>query len=337
METHTRRVILLINTGSPDSYEVADVRRYLRGFLTDPRILSMPRVLRHLLVKGIIAPFRAPRSAKKYKAIWWKEGAPLTILTERLAEKVQAISGIPTTTAMRYTPGSYTEALDWAEAIDATEMVAVPLFPHYAMSSYESAIAHLQDCYQAKPYSFTVTSVPPYFGHPLYIEAVVEPILKVVKPRSHLLFSYHGIPLSQTVPYLGIENQDYEWQCRRTTELVMAHPSIQALDLTYEVSFQSRFGNNRWLAPATKARLKALPQEGKECVAVVCPSFVCDCLETEEEIGVEGRETFLQAGGTSFTLVTCPNDSDLMVKAIIQLTQREQTTPLSPWTAPPKR
>lgn len=311
-----RNVYILVNTGSPATLAVSDVRSYLSDFLTDKRVINMPRLLRIPIFKWFVAPRRAPHSAEKYAMIWEEEGSLLVIKTHSLARKLQHESGFPVFVVMRYSQESIEETLKELNDETVANAYIVPLFPHYAMSSFETAVAHIQDWYDRAGHSFYLMSLRPYYDNALYIDALVEQIAQNVKPQQHLLFSYHGIPISQTRAYKGNPYKDYEWQTTETTRLVMSHPSIESLNLTYEIAYQSRFGNNKWLAPTTEQRLLELPSEGHKSIAVVCPSFVCDCLETLWEIGIEGKEKFVQAGGSELTLVPCPNDSDLMVRAI---------------------
>lgn len=325
-----KRVIILINTGSPKSLEVKDVRTFLEDFLTDSRVLNIPSLLRAILVKGIIAPRRAPQSREKYALIWEEEGAPLLLRTAELAKEVQRISGIPTLTAMRYDQGSVATAFKKAAQLASEEVVLVPLFPHYAMSSFESAVAHAVEVWEQGEYEFELQCIAPYYNHPIYIDALAEQVSRTVQMGEHLVFSYHGIPLSQAKPYLGNPEKDYEHQCHETTRLLMEHPWIKALQLTHEIAYQSRFGTKKWLSPTLEQRLEKLPQEGEKMVAVVCPSFVCDCLETTWEIGINLKEQFT---GEQLSLIECPNGSHTMARAIVDLVHHHATTAEN-WIAP---
>lgn len=324
------RAILLINTGSPKSPTTRDVREYLTDFLTDGRIIGLRQPFRNLLVHGIIAPFRATSSSKKYALIWTDKGSPLQLLTEALAHKVEEISGLPTYVAMRYNRGSVQTAFEAIKAKGIEEVVVVPLFPHYAMSSYESAVAHAVEVHREGGYPFELKCVAPYYNHPTYIEALVAQITTFAQPGEHLVFSYHGIPVAQTAPYQGNPDKDYEQQCIETTRLVTQHPRYKEMGLSHEIAYQSRFGHHKWLSPTLNDRLDNLPTEGKRLVAVVCPSFVCDCLETTWEVGIALKDKFQ---GDRLTLVECPNDSLLMAQTIVdQVTHL--TTKAEIWTKP---
>lgn len=324
------RAILLINTGSPKSLETKEVRHYLTDFLTDSRIIGLAQPFRNILVHGIIAPTRAITSRNRYAKIWRKEGSPLQIFTEALASRIEKESGIATFVAMRYNRGSLQEVYDRIASKGFTEVILAPLFPHYAMSSYESAVVYAVEVHQQKSYHFTLKCIEPYFRHPLYIEALLDQIERFAKVGDHLLFSYHGIPLYQNKAYAGNPLKDYPYQCMETTRLVASHPRFKAMNLTYEVCYQSRFGHNKWLNPTLKSRLKALSKEGTKQVSVICPSFVCDCLETTWEVGIYMREHFptLQP-----TLIECPNDSLRMASCIIDQVNYHTTEAIE-WTKP---
>lgn len=324
---------ILVNTGSPKSYAEADVRAYLAEFLTDPRVINMPTWVRIPLFKWIVAPKRAPHSARKYEMIWEGEASPLIRRTEELASKLERESGVPVFVLMRYSEEAIAETLRELSDESVERAYVIPLFPHYAMSSYETAVAHVECWHRRCGHSFELLVARPYYDQSYYIEALAEQVLRRVKPGHHLLISYHGIPISQTKAYRGNPNKDYEYQCRETTRLLISHPKIEALRLSYEVAYQSRFGNSKWLSPTTEQRLLELPREGHKEVAVICPSFVCDCLETTWEIGIEGREIFLSAGGEELHLVPCPNDSDLMVKALMAMGEWDYSD-ASNWTKP---
>ena len=186
-----------MNLGSPDSTEVKDVRKYLNEFLMDKRVIDKPYWLRFLLVKGIIVPFRAPKSAEAYSTIWWNEGSPLIVLSKQLQDAVQKKTELPVELSMRYgnpTPEASYEAL-LKRMPDLENVILVPLYPHYAMSSFETAVAHMTAAHKKKNYSFTLQVVPPYYKHPSYINALAESMRPYLQEDfDQLLFSYHGIP-----------------------------------------------------------------------------------------------------------------------------------------------
>lgn len=313
--------IVLINMGSPLALSVKEVRRYLINFLTDPRIIGLSTLSRHALVRGIIAPLRAKKSLKRYERIWTPEGPLLRLYSHRLANKMEALSGIPVRCAMRYEHKTTEIILRELISMGKREIILVPLFPHYAISSYETAILHVRDIAQKLGAErLSLRCVAPYHAHPLYVESLARSIAAQILPGDHILFSFHGIPLYQVKPYVGQAIRDYPRQCKATVREVLGHPSLSTIKgLTHEICYQSRFGHHEWLSPATTDRVKALPSEGKKRVVVVCPSFVCDCLESVDEIGFEAKEDYLRAGGEELVFVPCLNDREDIAKALLDI------------------
>ncbi len=329
-----RRGIILMNLGSPDSTEVKDVRRYLNEFLMDERVIDMPFLARFLLVRGIISPFRAPKSAEAYKTIWTKEGSPLIELTRQLRTALQQQVDEPVEIAMRYGNPSMKTAFDelLKKEPQLEEVIAVPLYPHYAMSSYETAVEHAKTVHKKEGYTFSLNFINPYYNNTDYIEALAESMKPYLQQEyDHILFSYHGVPERHIHKgdvtgnhCLKVNNccevdspahaQCYRHQCLVTTKLVAEKLGIGADK--YSFSFQSRLGRDEWLKPYTAKRFEELPAEGKKKILVACPAFVSDCLETLEEIAEQGKETFMHAGGESFTMIPCLNVHPLWVKAL---------------------
>jgi protoporphyrin/coproporphyrin ferrochelatase len=332
----TKRGIILMNLGSPDSTEVKDVRRYLNEFLMDERVIDTPYVLRLLLVKGLITPTRAPKSADAYKTIWTKEGSPLIVYTKQLQIELQKLVEEPVEIAMRYGNPTPQQAFDnlLRRNPDLEEVVAVPLYPHYAMSSYETAVEHAKETYKKNGYTFQLKFVAPYYNDADYINALADnmrPYLQ--KEYDHILFSYHGVPGRH------IEKSDitgnhcltvadccniaspahahcYRHQCFTTTKLVTDQLNIPKEK--FSISFQSRLGKG-WLEPFTDIRLEQMPKEGIKKLLIICPAFVSDCLETLEEIEDRGRETFLHAGGDKYAMIPCLNTNPLWVATLKKL------------------
>lgn len=337
------RGIILMNLGSPDSTSVKDVRRYLAEFLMDERVIDVPKLLRFLLVRGIIVPFRSPKSAKAYRSIWTTEGSPLIVISEQLREAVQTEMSEPVEIAMRYGNPSPKMAFDNLMTKtngQLSEVVVVPLYPHYAMSSYETAVEYAKEIHAREKYPFALNILPPYYQNPDYLNALAESIRPFLSKNEsdtegydHLLFSYHGIPerhirkgdttgshCLKTGNCCAVDSpahaQCYRHQCVTTTHLVAAQLAIPKEK--YSFSFQSRLGQEAWLKPYTAKRLEEMPKEGIKNLLIVCPAFVSDCLETLEEINEEGREAFLEAGGTSFTMIPCLNVQPLWVKSVVK-------------------
>lgn len=326
--------VVLMNLGSPDSPSVKDVRVYLKEFLMDERVIDVPRWLRTILVKGIIVPFRSPKSAHAYSSIWTENGSPLIYISEQLKQLVANTTHLPVELAMRYgnpTPHhSIKQLLKTSPNIQ--KIILVPLYPHYAMSSYETAVEYFKAAFQALNPTCKLHIVPPYFEDANYIAALsksIEPYL--TKDFDKLILSYHGIPerhiyksdctgnhcLTRAnccqVPSAAHEFC-YRHQTYQTTTLL-----IQSLNLPsekVEQTFQSRLGRDQWLKPYTAERLKELPKEGVKKLMIACPAFVSDCLETLEEIAEEGKQIFMEAGGEEYTVIPCLNTHSSWVNTI---------------------
>lgn len=330
----SKQVILLMNLGSPDSPTRRDLIPYLNEFLMDEKVIDIPLLLRTILVKGIIVPFRSGKSAKKYETIWTDEGSPLIATTEKLAEKVATYSKLPTYTCMRYGTGSPLEELPKivADHPDLEKVVLLPLYPHFAMSSYETAVEHVVKAYKQLQYKFQLDVVKPFYDHPEYISNLAESLKPYLnQPYDHILFSYHGIPVrhvKKTDPTgehcftcenccdtpSEAHNTCYRHQVFTTTRMVAEQ--LQLPKDKFSVSFQSRLGTDKWLTPATTDVMKSLPGKGVKHLIVMSPAFVSDCLETLEELHEEERENFLEAGGEVCEVVPCLNLNDDWVATI---------------------
>jgi ferrochelatase len=352
----SRPAILLLNLGSPASPAVPDVRRYLREFLWDERVLDTPAPLRWLVLNLFILPFRPRRSAAAYARVWTPAGSPLLVISRRVREQVQTALGEDATVAlaMRYGEPSIARVVGDLRRAGATRVLLAPLYPHYAMSSYETAAALAERELAAQLPGVPVDAFPPFYADPAYIAALAESARTILaKGFDKVLFSYHGLPFR----HLKVSDPShahclvrpdccdgchpahatcYRHQCLRATELVAARLGLARGQ--YEVSFQSRLGREPWLTPYTDQRLAALPGEGVKRLVVLCPSFVSDCLETLEEIAIEGRESFLHAGGDSFTLVPCLNEHPAWLAFLRDKFRAWLDTPpargLTPWKLP---
>ena len=329
-----KRAVLLLNLGSPDSTAVPDVKRYLREFLNDERVIDKPGSawLRGLLVNGIIIPSRAKNSAHAYSTIWTAEGSPLVVTSRAAQQALAKRAGVPVELAMNYGNPSIPDALQRLAAAGIEELLLFPQYPHYAMSSYETAVVRVQEVAAKLAPGMTITVQPPYYNHPDFIAALVASSAELLKQDyDHLLFSYHGIPerhLRKSDPTgchcLKVENccevaspahaTCYRAQCFATTREFVKLAGIPKEK--YSVSFQSRLGKDPWLKPYTDYELVRLAQEGKKRMMVICPAFVADCLETIEEIGMRGCEDFLAASGKEFTRIPCMNEHPTWIKAL---------------------
>ena len=332
-----------MNLGSPDSTSVPDLRKYLNEFLMDERVIDVPRskLLRSILVKGIIVPLRAPKSAEAYKSIWTKDGSPLIVLTNQLRDELQKKTDLPVEVCMRYGNPSPKAAMDSLKKKypSLKEVIAVPLYPHYAWSSYETAVEYAKEIYQQENYPFRLSFVPPFYKDEDYISALAESMRSYTEGNEFdlLVFSYHGIPerhITKRHPAgtHDVRNPDkccddpsaqavcYRHQVITTTQLVAKKLGIPREK--YTISFQSRLGRDPWLQPYTAASLEKWPGLGYKKVLLACPAFVSDCLETLEEMGEEGREIFLENGGEQFTLIPCMNTHPAWVEGLLKLVRK---------------
>ena len=328
-----------MNLGSPDSTSVRDVRKYLNEFLMDERVIDVPYLWRFLLVKGIITPFRAPRSAEAYRLIWTEKGSPLVEFTKQLQNALQELVEEPVEIAMRYGKPHPKMAFDRLLQRNPSieEVLLVPLYPHYAMSSYETAAEYAKKVHAKSKFSFKLSVVEPFYKNQGYLHALADSIRPYLSQEyDHILFSYHGIP-ERHVHKTDITGRHclrvedccakdspahaycYRHQVITTTNLVATILGIAKEKYSY--SFQSRLGRDEWLKPYTAIRLEQMPGEGIKKLLIVCPAFISDCLETLEEIAVEGKESFLHAGGKSFTYIPCLNTSQGWVESLRTLTE----------------
>ncbi|MGL5235447.1 MAG: ferrochelatase [Empedobacter falsenii] len=315
--------ILLVNLGSPDSTNVEDVRTYLREFLMDKKVLDSPWIIRKTVVELFILPKRPEKSAEAYRKIWTKEGSPLIVYSKILRDMVQKQMDIPVVLAMRYKNPSIEAGLQELYDKGVRDILVVPLYPQYTMSSTETVADKVLEI-QKKSYKDTnINFLKAFYNHPDYIKVLAESIKeKLPENFDKLLFSYHGIPerhdnkalRAAKVSKLPIET--YRNQCFETTRLVTEY--LQLPEDKYTTSFQSRLGRDPWIKPYTDHMLEEFPAEGVKNLAVCTPAFVSDCLETLEEISMEGREEFLKAGGEQFTYIPCLNDRQDWVDTLVK-------------------
>lgn len=313
--------VLVLHTGSPDAPAPAAVRAYLKRFLMDPYVLSMPYWIRWMLVHGLIAPLRASRSAEKYRAIWMDEGAPLVVHTQRFTEALQdALPEYAIASGSAY--GIPTVADGIADLLHkgTNRIVVLPMFPHFAgatRGSLGAAVAAAASTLGGTPPQ--IITVPPFYDAPPYIEAMCRfaaPMLATLKP-DQVIFSYHGLPLRQAraLPDDG-SPLNYEDQCLRSTETLSNALELEPSHCHH--AYQSRFGRG-WLGPTLEDTLIRLAGQGCRRVAVLAPSFVTDCLETLEELDIGGKRLFIEAGGESFMRIPALNNHPAWVSAAAAL------------------
>ena len=333
--------LLLLNIGSPDAPTISSVRRYLRVFLSDPRVIDLPVLLRLLLVYCFILPFRPRRSAEAYHAVWTPEGSPLMRYSERMCQSLQTALGPQYTVVlgMRYGKPSIQSALD---ALSACDRITVwPLYPQYSSAATGSYIEAVLKGIASKPIFPSMNVIRDFYKHPAYIKAQAAEIAPYIHTHDSILFSYHGLPENHLLkegcnpvctkacrPEGGARGC-YRAQCLETTASL-----THALKITeYSTSFQSRLGRTPWIKPYTDIVLVELAARGIKRLAVVCPSFVTDCLETLEEIGMRAKEQWLSLGGETFTLIPCMNDNERWIdamKAIAMQTNHTTTANAGP-------
>ncbi len=325
--------VLLVNLGSPGSPTAKDVKPYLDEFLMDERVIDAPKWLRTLLVRGIILQTRPKKSAKAYAKIWWEEGSPLIVLSERFTEKVKAHTKMPVALGMRYGSMSIKKGLQQLKDQGVDEVLLVPLYPHYAMSSYETVVVKTMEVKEQSFPEMKLTTLPAFYKSPEYIKVLSESIAEGLKDfdYDHILFSYHGIPerhIRKSDPtrfHCKIDGSCcsvnsvahhtcYRHQVYETTKLVKAELGLPEEKVSS--SFQSRLAGDPWLKPYTDFEFERLAKEGKTKLAVVTAAFVSDCLETLEEIAMEGKEQFEEAGGEQYKHIPCLNDGEAWVKVM---------------------
>lgn len=307
-----QRGALLVNIGTPDGYGTSDVKRYLGEFLMDERVISLPYFWRALLVKGIILPFRSPRSAAAYKRIWSAEGSPMMVMMDRVARQLRENCRIPVGMGMRYGNPSIENAIEDLRSRGVREILLLPMYPHYTQSTYESALvefSRILNTYEDMDYDL----INPFYNHPDYLSALVQTISlsDAYREADHLLFSFHGVPVSHIRKQAGMPT-DYRMECLDTARMSAERLGLE--EEQWSVSFQSRMGKGEWTRPYTTDILTSLARKGIRKIAVVTPSFTVDCLENLEEIAMAGRELFLSHGGEELYLIPCLNDHSAWIE-----------------------
>jgi ferrochelatase len=311
--------VLLINLGTPDAPEVRAVRRYLAEFLSDPRVIEIPAIAWKPILHGFILRTRPRRSAEAYNQVWTNEGSPLAVIARRQAHALrERFEGhVSVHYAMRYGNPGIAAALANMVEEGCTRILAAPLYPQYCAATTATANDAVFAALAAMRVQPALRMLAPYYDDPLYIDALRASLTRQIDALDfepeRLLLSFHGMP--QRTLELG---DPYHCHCQKTARLVS-----EALGREVDVGFQSRFGRAKWLEPATDATLASYPKRGIKRVAVAAPGFSADCLETLEELGIRGRDRFLRAGGDSFALLDCLNDSPESIAMLERLISRE--------------
>lgn len=328
-----KKGVLLVNLGSPDSPNPKDVKKYLGEFLMDERVIDIPYVARALLVRGIILKTRPKASAAAYKKIWWEEGSPLIVISERLQKKIQTEVNVPVELAMRYGSMTILKGLEKLVEQGVTEVLLFPLYPQFAMATTETITVLAEKLRREHFPDLKIESVPAFYNKPDYIEVLANSIKVSLEGKTyeHILFSYHGVPerhirksditkshckinASCCITPSSAHQFCYRHQCLEVTRLVAE--KLHLKEGAYSTSFQSRLGFDPWLQPYTDRTIERLAKEGIKNMAIVTPAFVSDCLETLEEIAMEGKEIFHEMGGEKFITIPCLNDNQAFVNLL---------------------
>ncbi|HYD82272.1 MAG TPA: ferrochelatase [Paucimonas sp.] len=318
-----KTAVVLVNLGTPEAPTAAAVRPYLREFLSDPRVVEIPKAIWWFILNGVILPFRAGKSAQKYASIWTKDGSPLKVWTERQAALLRGYLGerghqVQVAYAMRYGKPALPQVLDQLKADGCDRILILPAYPQYSgtttASIYDAVFAHYARVRNVPELRF----VKHYHDEEAYVLALKRTVLAYWEANGRpdkLVMSFHGTPKRTLL--LG---DPYFCECQKTGRLLAAELGLA--EHQYAVTFQSRFGRAEWLQPYTAPTLQQLAKEGVRRVDVVCPGFVADCLETLEEIALEGRQTFLTAGGHDFHYIPCLNDSPDWMHALAEIAEQ---------------
>lgn len=313
--------ILLLNLGTPDAPTPKAVRRYLNEFLSDTRVVNLPKLLWQPILKGIILPFRPKKTAHAYQQIWQADGSPLLAITKQQGKLLQAkLDKISTSSfvevGMRYGNPSIEHALESLRAKQIERLIVLPLYPQYSTSTTLSTFDKVTDVLKTWKKIPEIQFINEYYLNPHYIKALVKSVQEYWNTHEQpqrLIFSFHGLPKK-----LVEDGDPYQDQCLATAEAIARGLQLEAHQ--WQVTFQSRFGPAEWLQPYTDKTLEALPAQGVNSVHIMCPGFSADCLETLEEISMENHEIFLEAGGESFDYIPALNSRDEHIDLLVDLT-----------------
>jgi ferrochelatase len=311
--------VLLVNLGSPDAPDVPSVKRFLGEFLSDPRVIEIPMAIWRPLLNLVILNIRPRTTAQNYAKVWTPEGSPITAITRRQSEALQGAFGpsVIVDWAMRYGTRSIPEQLKALMDQGCDRIVLAPMYPQYSAATNATVVDAANAAIAGWRWQPALRTLPPYYDSPDHIAALAASVRQGLAGLDFvpdlIVTSFHGMPQSTLD-----KGDPYHCQCQKTGRLLQ-----EALGLPVKVTFQSRFGRAEWLRPYTDGTLEALPAEGVKKIAVVCPGFAADCLETLEEVALEGRDTFIEHGGTHFAYLPCLNDSDVGIEMLRALLARE--------------
>ncbi|WP_318963317.1 ferrochelatase [Shewanella colwelliana] len=302
--------VLLVNLGTPDSPTPKDVKRFLKQFLSDPRVVDLNPLIWKPILNGIILNTRPKAVAELYQSIWWQQGSPLMVVSERqklaLSGALQAQLGrtVPVALGMSYGNPSLANGIDALTTQGVDKVIVLPLYPQYSSSTVAPVFDAVAACYKTRRNYPETRFSKEYYQHPLYIEALAQSVRAHWQQHGQsqcLLMSFHGVPVRYVT-----EGDPYQQQCETTAILLAQALGLEASQ--WRLCFQSKFGKEEWLTPATDSLLESLPKQGIKSVDIMCPAFAADCLETLEEISIAGKESFIDAGGHSYRFIDCLND-----------------------------
>ena len=332
MVLNKNEAVLLVNLGSPKNLDKKSVKQYLKVFLSDDYVFDLPKLLQQLILRAFILPFRPNKTLHAYKQVWTKEGSPLIVSTKKIAMKLAEKTNWNVEIAMRYEEPSIKEALEKLKNQGCKKLFVITLYPHNAMATTITTEVEVRRIADNLFKELELVFIKPFYGNKQYINALKKSIEPFIE-KDHfdkLIFSYHGIPERQakktdvTGKHCFSSENCCEIECPGSADCYKAHTVqttnkvVKELGLdneNWEISYQSRIGPG-WLKPFTDKRLSAMPNNGIKSIAIVCPSFISDCLETLEEIDIRGRETFFNAGGEKMTYIPCLNDSENTIELL---------------------
>ena len=328
-----KTAFIISNLGTPDSPEVKDVEKYLLEFLSDPLVVDLPKIIRNIIFPYIVIPRRAPKSAHNYKTVWTPEGSPLMVHSKRLLPKLKVGK---TYLAMRYGNPSLESAILAALEDEPEQIVLAPLYPQFADATTGSTILKTKELLTKAKFKGELKILSPFFEQDFFLDPIVAAI-KNLKSPAHILFSFHGLPVKQnkknckicvsepqcTRENIAFSSGCYQSQCYQTARIIAGKLGLDSTQWT--ISFQSRFGPVAWLQPYTEAKLRELPAQGIKNLVVVAPSFVADCLETIEELGIRGKELFLLSGGEQIHVLECVNSNEEFAQGLSAELERMAT------------
>ncbi|MGF1753380.1 ferrochelatase [Vibrio makurazakiensis] len=315
MENNKKQGVLLVNLGTPDSATPAAVRRFLSEFLHDKRVVNLTRWLWCPILHGVILPIRSPKVAKLYQSVWMDEGSPLLVYSQRQVKKLQDELKMPVTLGMTYGNPSLKSGIEALTSQGVEEIIVLPLYPQYSGTTTAAVSDGLTKAFKQLPVIPGYRFIRDYYDDSSYIEALADSVRKHWQENGqgdHLVCSFHGIPQR-----LADEGDIYPQHCEETTKLLAAELGLSSENIT--MTYQSRFGREEWLKPYTDKTLEELPKKGIKKLDIMAPAFSVDCLETLEEISDQCKDTFIDAGGESFSYIMCLNDNDKHIEMMAEL------------------